>query len=122
MKVTGKVNTAELMKLTKIAQNNLVKTADVIRTDLIQSQTMPFDEGTLQNRSTFIDTSKKSQGRASIISDTPYARRLYFHPEYQFQKAKNPNAGGMWFEPYLRGSKKDFAKDTFAKLMKRSIK
>lgn len=122
MKVTTKVNTKELNKLKKLAQDNLVKTADVIRTDLIQSQTMPFDEGTLQNRSTFIDTSKKAQNKASIISDTPYARRLYFHPEYNFQKAKNPNAGGMWFEPYLRGSKKNFAKDTFAKLMKRGMK
>jgi hypothetical protein len=120
MKVTGKVDKAFLAKYQKACQDNLVRTADYIRTDLIQSQTMPFGEGVLQNNSTFIDSSKKAQNKVSIISDTPYARRLYFHPEYNFRKDKNPNAGGMWFEPYLRGNKKDLAKNTFAKFMKRS--
>ena len=120
MKVTGKVDKAFLAKYQKTCQENLVRTADYLRTDLIQSQTMPFGEGVLQNNSTFIDSSKKAQNKVSIISDTPYARRLYFHPEYNFRKDNNPNAGGMWFEPYLRGNKKDFAQKVFAKFMKRS--
>ena len=122
MKVTAKVNKDFLARYNKIAQDNLVKTADAMRTDLVQSQTMPFDTGELQNRSTFVDDKKKSQGKVSIVSSTPYARRLYFHPEYNFQKDKNPNAGGMWFSPYLTGSKKDFAKKAFALFMKRSMK
>lgn len=122
MKVTAKVNKDFLMRYKKMAQDNLVKTADAIRTDLIKSQTMPFGEGELQNRKTFIDTTKKLKNKVSIVSDTPYARRLYFHPEYRFRQDKNPNAGGMWFHPYITGNKKDLANKYFAQFMKRSMK
>ena len=120
MRVTGRVNAAFLMRYKQKAQENLVKTADAMKTDLVQSQTMPFDTGALQNNSTFVDDSNKKQNKVTIVSDTPYARRLYFHPEYNFQKGKNPNAGGKWFEPYISGAKKDFASKTFSRLMRRS--
>lgn len=137
MKVTSRVNAEFLMKYKAKAQENLVKTADAMKTDLVQSQTIPFGEtkinadgdvvysgGNLQNgiinAGTFVDDSKKRQNKAKIVSDTPYARRLYFHPEFNFSKVENPNAGGMWFEPYISGNKKDFASKTFSKLMKRS--
>lgn len=28
----------------------------------------------------------------------PYARKLYYHPEYNFSTEHNPEAGGYWFE------------------------
>lgn len=37
-------------------------------------------------------------GDGSVIWNTPYARRLYYNPQYNFSKDKNPNAGGLWFE------------------------
>ncbi|HWI50264.1 MAG TPA: minor capsid protein [Rummeliibacillus sp.] len=37
-------------------------------------------------------------GEGLIVWDTPYARRLYYNPQYNFSKDKNPNAGGLWFE------------------------
>ena len=120
MKVTGRVNAEFLRRYKMTAQLNLVKTADAMKTDLVQSQTMPFDTGALQNNSTFVDDSKKNQNKVSIVSDTPYARKLYFHPEFNFQKGNNPNAGGQWFEPYISGNKKDFAEKTFKKFMRRS--
>lgn len=120
MKVTSQVNKQFLARYKNVAQLNLVKTADAIKTDLVQSQTMPFDTGELQNNSTYVDDSKKKQNKARVVSDTPYARKMYFHPEYNFQKDKNPKAGGQWFEPYISGTKKDFAKKTFARFMKRS--
>jgi len=75
-------------------------TAEQIHTDLVQSQTMPFRQGTLQNDSTFVDKSESAQGHVVLVSDTPYARRLYYHPEYHFNKEENPMAGAAWFEPY----------------------
>lgn len=76
--------------------------------------------GTLQNESTFVDTSESARGRVSLVSSTPYARRLYYHPEYNFYKGENPDAGGEWFQPYLPGGKKsDFAKKVFKALYKR---
>lgn len=123
MKLTPKVtyNTANIRRIEADAQLALIKTADAIKTDLQQSQTMPFESGQLQNRSTFVDGSKASSGKASVISDTPYARRLYFHPEYHFSTKENPNAGGAWFEPYISGAKKDYAKKEFAVLMRKSL-
>ena len=109
-------------KINKAIQSSLRKTADVVFDDLIQSQTMPMDEGNLQNRSTFVDDSQAAKGVVSIVSDTPYARRLYFHPEYHYNKAYNPKAGGEWFEPYLTGTKKDYAQKVFAAFMRSEVK
>lgn len=37
-------------------------------------------------------------GSGEIIWQTPYARRLYYNPQYNFSKDINPNARGLWFE------------------------
>lgn len=118
VKVTGKINHKGNEYVKKLMKEALVETADALKSDLQKSQTMPFDTGELQDRSTFIDDSKKKSGRVTIVSDTLYARRLYFHPEYNFQKTKNKNAGGMWFETYINGQKKNWASKKFAKIMK----
>ncbi len=120
--VKTKINHKGNEYVKKLMKEALVETADALKSDLEQSQTMPFDTGTLQNRSTFIDDSKKNKGIVTVVSDGPYARRLYFHPEYNFQKTKNRNAGGIWFEPYINGSKKQWATKTFTKIMKGKLK
>lgn len=103
--------------LTDAVAPALAKTAELIHKDLQQSQTMPFDTGTLQNKSTFVDDKDAEIGEVDLVSSTPYARRLYYHPEYNFQKKSNPNAGGRWLEPYLPGGKKEtFAQETFARV------
>lgn len=76
--------------------------------------------GTLQNHATFIDTSGQASGHVSIVSATPYARRLYYHPEYHFNTLENPHAKGRWLDDYLPGGKKqDFAHKKFEQLVKR---
>ena len=131
MNVKVKLNHKNISAIRKKANEALVETADALKSDAQQSQTMPFGNdtteyakqigytaGALQNRSTFVDSSKKNSGKVSIVSDTPYARRLYFHPEYNFYTGHNSKAGGMWFEPYISGNKKTFVRKTFAKIMK----
>lgn len=117
---TIKLDEAKLKELTKQQYISLAQTADALVTDLRDSRTMPFDTGNLQNDSTFLDDSQKNQGKVSIVSSTPYARRLYYHPEYNFKTTNNRNAGGKWFEPYISGNRTDFVKETFAKLFKRN--
>ena len=117
---TIKLDEAKLKELTRQQYISLAQTADALVTDLRDSQTMPFDTGNLQNDSTFIDDSQKEQGRVSVVSSTPYARRLYYHPEYNYRTTNNRNAGGKWFEPYISGNRTDFVKDTFAELFKRN--
>ncbi|MBR3802499.1 MAG: hypothetical protein IKK37_03515 [Clostridia bacterium] len=123
MKLTPKVtyNTANINRIESDIRKALIKTADAVKTDLQQSQTMPFDTGQLQNRSTFVDDSEVDSGKVFVVSDTPYARRLYFHPEYKFSTRDNPNAGAGWFEPYINGTKKDYAKKVFAVFMRKSL-
>ena len=91
----------------------LAQTADATLTELRDRQVMPFDTGNLQNDSTFVDDSQRD--KVSIVSSTPYARRLYFHPEYNYRRANNSRAGGKWFESFLND---DFIVSAYAKLLK----
>lgn len=117
---TVKLNMAAIRKLQEAQKKALAMAAEAVHTDVVQSQTMPRDTGALQNESTFVDIANVIHGNASIISSTPYARRLYYHPEYHFQKTENTKAGGKWFNPYLKGGQKqDFAQKAFEKAMKR---
>ena len=123
MKVTGKVYHAKVKAIDKAMQTALVKSVDALRDDLIQSQTMPFaakNGGELQNRSTSVDAKEKEKGHVRLVTDTPYARRLYFHPEYNFNKSENPNAQGLWLETYITGAKKDFLRKAFTTFLKKS--
>lgn len=117
MKVQVKLNYHNINMINKYAELALIETADATKSDLIDSQTMPMDTGALQNRSTFVDPKNSRKGSVLIVSDTPYARRLYYHPEYNFRKDRNPNAGGMWFDPYINGNKKAFCKNAYKRLL-----
>ena len=86
VKSTVKLNMPMVRKLTAAAQVSLVQTAEAIHTDVVQSQVIPRDTGALQNESTFVDLSDIGQGKAYLVSSTPYARRLYYHPEYNFHQ------------------------------------
>lgn len=121
MKVTKQLDLGKLEHINKIVEKCLVLTGNQVISNLKESQTMPFDTGHMQNQQTSLDDSEASKGRVIITVDTPYARRLYFHPEYNFQKTKNPNAGGMWFHPYLDGVKKDYAQKVFTRLLRNRI-
>ena len=109
-----KLNLGTLGKLDRVQQEVLGQTADATLTELMDRQVMPFDTGNLQNDSTFVDTSQKN--KASIVSATPYARRLYFHPEYNYRRGNNANAGGKWFDSFLNDN---FIAKTYAELLKR---
>ena len=116
-----KLYSGQIKKLNQAAITSLEQTAEAIHTDLKQSQTMPFRKGILQNTATFVDYTQSRNGKVSIVFNTPYARRLYYHPEYNFSKAENPNAGGKWADEYLKGGKKqNFAVEVFEKLYKRN--
>ena len=117
---TVKLNMGTIARLDSAAVTALKQTAEAVHTDLLQSQVMPRDQGTLQNENTFVETSMANQGSVAIVSSTPYARRLYFHPEYNFNKEANTNAKGEWFEDWLPGGRKqDYANNTFAQIYRR---
>ena len=115
VQVTSRVelNYSVLNMLDNAQFEALAQTADATLTELRDRQVMPFDTGNLQNDSTFVDDSQKTT--VSIVSSTPYARRLYFHPEYNYRRGNNASAGGKWFESFLND---DFIVSAYAKLLK----
>lgn len=94
VKSTVKLNMAKIHKLTQASVTALERTAEALHTEVVQAQVMPFETGHLQEDATFVDYSESSQGKVSLVTSTPYARRLYYHPEYNFQTDENPFAGG----------------------------
>lgn len=104
---TIKMNMPEIRKLTEAATTALEMTGEYLHTEIVQAQVVPRDTGNLQNEAFFVDYSKSKNGRVSLIHSTPYARRLYFHPEYKFSKAENPYAKGKWFEDWEEGGKRE---------------
>ena len=132
VKSTVKLNMPMVRKLTAAAKVSVAQTAEAIHTDVVQSQVIPRDTGALQNESTFVDLSDIDQGKAYLVSSTPYARRLYYHPEYKFHQTPladesgkkhegNANAKGRWLDDYMKGGKKqNLAPKAFGKFYKKN--
>ena len=58
-----------------------------------------------------------------LVSEGPYARRLYYHPEYNFHKEENPDAKGRWLEDWMPGGRKEnFVQETFAENLRREMR
>jgi hypothetical protein len=89
-----------------------------ILTDVMTAEVVPKQTGELE-RSAFVDDRNVKKGRVSIVYDTPYARRLYFHPEYNFRRDKNRNAQGLWLEEWANGGKENIVKRVFKELWRK---
>ena len=79
------LNLPRIRQLTQAAITALEQTGEALHTEVVQAQVMPFDTGHLEEDATFVDYSDSADGIVRIVSSTPYARRLYYHPEYNFQ-------------------------------------
>lgn len=120
--VTSKVklNLPVLKNLETAQKTALHKTTDALLTQIKNTQVMPFATGNLQNENTFADYSNIAEGKTRIVSSTPYARRLYFHPEYNFSRKENIAAGGLWLIPWLEGgTRQNFCSKTFARFYRK---
>lgn len=117
---TVKINYSRIKQLTRAQVTALEQTVEALHTEIVQAQVMPRDTGALQNESTFVDYSLSSKGKVSLVSAVPYARRLYYHPEYNFKKTENPNARGMWYEPWIDGEHEEFCKKAFKEFYRRA--
>ena len=115
VQVTSRIelNMSVLNMLDNAQLQALSQTADATLTELRDRQVMPFDTGNLQNDSTFVDDTQKTT--VSVVITAPQARRLYFHPEYNYKRGNNANAGGKWFDSFLNDN---FVKDAYGRLLK----
>lgn len=114
---TVKIYKSKAKLLTDAQIRALEQTAEHLKTEVGQAQVLPYDNGDL-HRSAFVDKVDSKNGTVELVYSTPYARRMYFHPEYNFQTKENPNAQGKWCEPWLTGENKDWCHKEYAKLYK----
>ena len=126
MKVKVTFNKAVLQRISDAAKAAAVDTMEQLCTDLtMNAKTMPFDLGDMQNDQTFVavDGEDIINGvetyLVSLVTGSPQARRLYYHPEYNFQRGENSDAGAYWLEPYISGNKKNFIRDKYTELFRR---
>lgn len=114
MKVKVQLYPGRIRRIVDASEKAFGLTVQAVLSDIQQSQTMPKNTSELE-RGGFSEIENMV---AKIIFDTPYARRLYWHPEYNFRTDKNQFAGGQWMQPYIDGHKKNFAKETYSKFLK----
>ena len=118
-----KLDQSVIDQIGQAAQEAAVDTMEALRTEVVTAQVMPMRNGDLQNTLTSVQPiHEEGQSGARIITDGPYGRRLYFHPEYNFAQNKNANAQGQWYEPWLKGGEHEkFLPETFEKQLKERL-
>lgn len=117
--VEVKLNRSLIGQISQAARDAALETVGALRSEVVTAQVMPFDTGNMQNAATSINQHQDGdEVHTQLIADTPYARRLYHHPEYNFQKVNNPNAQGEWLKSWLPGGDQEgFIPETFEKRM-----
>jgi len=119
MKVTFTPNPMRIKQITDAQVNALGKTAGKLRQLIIREQAIPFRSGDLQNVFTDIELGEIRKGHVVISHSTPYATRLYFNPQFHFNRKKNKRARGEWWKKYISGSYKQMPKLIYMEYFKR---
>jgi len=118
LKIRVNMKSRQLRALSRAQLQAAEMTVEAMRTEINIDKVVPKQDGTLE-KSLTINTTLLNKGELKLSYDSPYARRLYYHPEFNFRTDKNENAKGLWLEDYIDGDKKDFARNTYAKLYAR---
>lgn len=120
-----KLNLNALGDISREALNASLETMGALRTEMLTAKVIPRNTGNLEESGGAIDQfAEGNEVHTTLcIGDTPYARRLYFHPEYNFQTVNNPNAQGEWAQPWAPGGDLEgFVPDTFASRLEERLK
>lgn len=99
----------------------LKKTAYKMLADKKRQQEIPLASGDLQRVFTQVDVSLLKKGQVLIVSKGPYAKRLYFNPQFNFNQNKNSHAKGEWWEDYVTGKNASKAQQIFTVYYRRAI-
>lgn len=116
VKVNIQLNQANIKKIQDAMVKALPLTMEAMKTEINNMQVVPKEVGTLEESA----VTGAENGVGFFSYNTPYARKLYYHPEYDFRQDKNPNAQGRWMDPFMHGEKKDWLTDAFGKLLKQN--
>lgn len=107
----------EMNRLNRALNKSLEETALWLDKDVKDAQVVPKQTGALED-------SQKVEVKGDTIEvsyDTPYAKRLYYHPEYNFSHDKNVNAKGMWLEDWKDGSRTKTIAEQYGKKLREKV-
>ena len=131
MKIRVEIDKVAVGNICKSAVEAAEATAYAIHTKVQSDATMPFRKGNMQalngadtpKGSTSVEIGNTSEDEVGVYlaNDAPQAQRLYHHPEYNFYKAHNANAGAGWWDDYLAGRENAFIEKAFSTDLKRRL-
>ena len=104
-----------LARVDRAIEQSMEELAKEIDLQIKEAQVIPKKTGALEDSQLVIAEGKHIQ----ISYDTPYATRLYYHPEYEFSREINANAQGQWVKAVL---KKENIIQRYARLLKEKLK
>ncbi|SHF15480.1 Minor capsid protein [Tissierella praeacuta DSM 18095] len=116
IKVDIKLNPTAIKAIQDAMIKSLHLTMEAMKTEINNMQVVPKEIGNLEESA--VVGAENNKGFLSY--NTPYARKLYYHPEYNFRQDKNPNAQGRWLDPFIHGDKKDWLTKTYGILLKQN--
>lgn len=100
---TIKINTSGIKAAEEDILRALGLTALSLQKRVRDAEVVPRDTGQLEDVKFFVDDSNIADGVVSLVFEGPYARRLYYHPEYNFRHDQNPSAQGLWMSLWEPG-------------------
>lgn len=109
-----KLNPKAVKMIEESAKKALPLTMEAMKTEINNMQVVPKETGNLEESA--VVGVEESKGYISYPG--PYARRLYYNPQYDFRTDKNPNAQGRWLDPFIHGDKKHWLAKTYGKFLK----
>lgn len=133
-----KLNQAAINALSENIKKAAQDTMEALKDEIVNSRTMPFNTGTMQNGDTAsserngtypVTLQRDNKIQCYLVTNTPYARYQYFGMAkdkdgnysipINYQTGKNQYARSHWLEPYLDG---EFLKETFDYFLSERLK
>lgn len=86
----------DLSGVTRKVDKKVEKTRHIVTEQVLKDSNyyIPADQWTLRDSGIIATLANIHK----IVWDTPYARKLYWNPGFNFSTDNNPNAQGKWFE------------------------
>ncbi len=108
VRVNVKLDPQFINMLTEDIKKAGMLTIEEARDDIVQSQTVPFDEGHLQDDAYTFWISSLPNITFTLVYGVPWARYQYFGltrdgKPLNYQTVNNPYARSHWLEPYADG-------------------
>lgn len=108
VKVNVKLDPQFINMLTEDIKKAAMLTMADAKDDVTNSQTVPFDNGPLQNDAFVVNIPDAYFIKVCLVYGEPYARYQFFGmtrdgKPLNYQKVNNPYARSHWLEPYMDG-------------------